>query len=349
MITIKELIVRSLGVFLALCLLLSVCACSTADRKQPLPPQTSGTSDDEFTSSVFQETTTDFSAEASTGATKDTITETKPTPPPAATKPDTTTSDFPKLPEVIVTEADVATFSGVTYYKADYIVPYIAYKRLYPTLSTEDVITRVNIGLHTPFYSNVKTITNPDNMLVLCNKYNTLGADYVPADLVTINEKYAASGQRMRKEAAEAFVNLSKAATKAGYTIIAASTYRSYTYQNTLYNRYVSQKGQAQADLSSARAGTSEHQTGLAVDVATGGTIEELANFNQFGKTPAYQWAKDNIHNYGFIIRYPEGKTHITGYKPEPWHFRYVGIETAKAVYESGLTYDEYYVRYIAK
>lgn len=254
-------------------------------------------------------------------------------------------SALPALPDVTVTSDDITTFSGLSYYNPEKIVTYVAYKQLHPELSKEDVVTHVNIGLHTPFYSSVKTISDPNNLLVLCNKYNTLTADYKPFDLTLMNVKYASSGQYMRKEAVEAFYKLSDAAKAAGHTIIAVSTYRSYDYQSKLYNSYVASKGQAQADLSSAKAGTSEHQTGLAVDVTAGA----IADYTKFGETPSYQWAKENIHNYGFIIRYPENKTNITGYKTEPWHFRYVGVETAKLVYESGLTYDEYYVRYIAK
>lgn len=254
------------------------------------------------------------------------------------------TSDIPTEPLTQVS-ADVATFSSLPYYKPDNIANYTSYKQVHPELSIDDIVTHVNIGLHTPFYSNIKTNAAPSDLLVLCNKYNSLGANYVPNDLVTMKEPYASKGQQMRKEAAEAFYQLSHAASLAGHKIMAVSTYRSYSYQNKIYNIYVSRDGQAKADTYTARAGTSEHQTGLAVDVSAG----EITDYPKFGNTASYQWAKDNIHNYGFIIRYPEGKTHITGYMAEPWHFRYVGVETAKKVYESGLTYDEYYVRYIAE
>ena len=113
-----------------------------------------------------------------------------------------------------------------------------------------------------------------------------------------------------------------------------SSAFRSYDYQNTLYNNYVSWYGKEQADTFSARAGYSEHQTGLAIDV---NTIDD-----SFAYTPEAVWLAHPAHEYGFIIRYPKGKESITGYQYEPWHIRYLGIETATAVYNSGLTLEEY-------
>ena len=127
---------------------------------------------------------------------------------------------------------------------------------------------------------------------------------------------------------------LSENASKEGLNIYMSSAYRSYSYQNTLYNNYVSQYGREQADTFSARAGHSEHQTGLAIDV---NTIDD-----SFAYTPEAVWLAQHAHEYGFIIRYPKDKENITGYKYEPWHIRYLGVETATAVYNSGLTLEEY-------
>jgi len=242
------------------------------------------------------------------------------------------------------TTKPLPVFAAMSYYKADKLAAYEAYKQLHPEMSIEDVVTHVNIGLDTPFYSNVKEIENKSDILVLCNKYNTLGADYEPEDLVDMPYTYAYANQRMRKVAAEAFYKLSDAAKADGYTIVAASTYRTYDHQKNLYAGYVASKGQEAADLCSAKPGTSEHQTGLAVDVT-----DMVLPYDSFGETEAYIWAKDNIHKYGFIIRYAEGKTPITGYKTEEWHFRYVGVDIATQIYEIGITYEEYNVRYLAQ
>ena len=116
------------------------------------------------------------------------------------------------------------------------------------------------------------------------------------------------------------------------------SAYRSYSVQKSLYKSYVKRDGVKKADTYSARAGSSEHQTGLAVDI---NTASSRANFQN---TKEYKWLINNSYKYGFIERYPKGKTNITGYKYEPWHYRYVGVEAASIIHEKGITFEEYKV-----
>lgn len=239
----------------------------------------------------------------------------------------------------------VPVYSNMSYYINTKLDDYKAFSLLHPDFTLEDIVTYVNIGLDNPFYSNTKVIQNPDDMLVLCNKYNSLPDGYEPGDLVEItNGNAAVGGLRLRKEAAQAFDELCAGAKQAGYTILGASAYRSYSYQNKLYNNYVAADGKVAADTYSARAGFSEHQTGLAIDVKNATVV-----YDKFGTTREYQWAKDNIQKYGFIIRYLPSTIDITGYKSEEWHFRYVGVDTATAVYDLGITYDEYCARYLMK
>ena len=143
----------------------------------------------------------------------------------------------------------------------------------------------------------------------------------------------------MRKEAAEAFDKLQAYALTEGVSIYPYSAYRSYKSQDIIYNRYVNKDGVKKADTYSARPGHSEHQTGLAVDIRSTGYYELLDKH--------YEWLKDNIHNYGFIIRYTKSNENITGYQEEPWHLRYVGINHATKVHELKITYDEYYDLYL--
>ena len=176
-----------------------------------------------------------------------------------------------------------------------------------------------------------------DGYLIICNKYHTLKSNYVP-DLVSLD---GYGGGKMERVAAEHFKEMSKAAKKDGIGIRNVSAYRSYNTQKDLYNGYVSRNGQAKADTFSAKPGTSEHQTGLATDINS--VSDEFAN------TKAYKWLAENSYKYGFILRYPKGKEHITGYKYEPWHFRYVGKEVAIIIYEKNITFDEYYATYMLK
>lgn len=187
------------------------------------------------------------------------------------------------------------------------------------------------------FYENINIVENPNDIDVLVNKNNKLDKNYVPYDLEKISILYSNDDKYLRKEAKDAFENLSMDAKRKGYRVIATSTYRSYDYQEKLYNHYVEEYGLEYADNCSARKGHSEHQTGLAVDVE--GTDSD---YNDFEDTKDFIWMKDNAHKYGFILRYPKDKTHITGFKYEPWHYRYVGIEIATYMYEHNLCLEEY-------
>ena len=188
------------------------------------------------------------------------------------------------------------------------------------------------------FYKNIKLIENPDDVLVLVNKNNQLLSSYIPKDLESISLKYANKDKYLKKETKIAFEKLSEDASKLGYRIVAVSAYRDYNYQNELFNYYVKEKGLNYALECSAKPGHSEHQTGLALDVE--GSNKDYDNFEN---SKEFIWMKDNAYKYGFILRYPKGKEHITGFKYEPWHYRYVGIEVAKYIYENNLTLEEYF------
>ena len=176
------------------------------------------------------------------------------------------------------------------------------------------------VGITDKYYKiyNINGFTYIDGLLI-ANKTYALPADYAPG----IND-----------EARTAFYEMQDAAAADGYDIFVMSAFRDYELQTKLYNNYVARDGKEAADLYSARPGHSEHQTGLAYDV---NSLEY-----SFGDTAEGIWLAENCHLYGFIIRYPQGKEEITGYNYEPWHIRYLGVETATAVYESGLTLEEY-------
>ncbi|MBR6792131.1 MAG: D-alanyl-D-alanine carboxypeptidase family protein [Ruminococcus sp.] len=157
------------------------------------------------------------------------------------------------------------------------------------------------------------------NGILIANKTYALPADYAPG---------------LDKTTESQFNALSAAAAAEGLNIWLASGYRDYNYQKRIYNNYSSIYGSETADTFSARPGHSEHQTGLAIDV---NSIDD-----SFAGTPEAEWLAVHAHEYGFIIRYPKGKEHITGYKYEPWHIRYLGVDTATKVYNSGLTLEEY-------
>lgn len=186
------------------------------------------------------------------------------------------------------------------------------------------------------FYENISIIENPDDLLVLVNKNNKLYEGFIPNNLEVINLNYAIGKKLLRSDAKEAFEKLCESAKKLGYDIKAESTYRDYYYQEKLYNNYVKEYGNIYADNCSARPGHSEHQTGLAIDVRG-----SSGDYNDFEKTEEFIWMMNNAYKYNFILRYPKGKEHITGFKYEPWHYRYIG-ECAKEIYQKRLTLEEY-------
>ncbi|MFJ5759587.1 D-alanyl-D-alanine carboxypeptidase family protein [Neobacillus sp. NPDC093182] len=194
-------------------------------------------------------------------------------------------------------------------------------------------------------HDGIQVVFNPESIPVLVNKQNKLPDNYNPTDLVyteipfvsgVTNEK-----RKMRKEAAVAVNQLFAGAKAEGISLLGVSAYRSHATQTTLFNYYVNRDGYEKARTYSALPGTSEHETGLSIDV-TGGNGKCAAE-NCFGGTKEAIWLEQHAAEYGFIIRYPKGKESITGYQYEPWHLRYVGKEIALEIMNKGITLEEYY------
>ncbi len=241
-------------------------------------------------------------------------------------------------------EQKIEKLKSIPYYKKEYQKRYLEYQKENPNLSVENIVTYVNIGIDKPYYTNTKKAENLNTNLILVNKYNYLTEDYIPENLEPIDIAYARSGMQLVREAKEAFETLSEDAKKEGMNIIAMSSYRSYDYQVNLYNNYVATDGKEAADTYSARAGYSEHQTGLAVDV-----YNKVLPYTSFEETEEFNWMQENAYKYGFILRFPKDKVNITGYQYESWHYRYVGKEAAKYIHNHDLTLEEYYVKKVEK
>ena len=251
---------------------------------------------------------------------------------------------------------DIINIMNLSYFKIDNLKRYLDYdimevKSIYDIsnikkdFNYEDVVTYVNANLDKEYYSSDNLISNEDasKIDVLVNKYHKLDENYEPSDLTIIDSKYASGTQKLRKEAQIKFEEMASDMAKENLKIYAGSTYRSYTYQNGLYDRYVKKDGFAAAETYSARSGYSEHQLGLAVDIVNGKWDYLSENDKE------YDYLVKNSYKYGFILRYPRGSEYITGYMFEDWHFRYLGVELATKVFNSGLTYDEYIARGMLK
>ena len=128
-----------------------------------------------------------------------------------------------------------------------------------------------------------------------------------------------------------------------GTPVYGQSAYRSYDRQRVLYDNAIKENGKFIADSDTARPGHSEHQTGLTIDVSS----NKQGNMLNFDNTSSFYWMQNNAYKYGFILRYTKETEFITGYMNEPWHYRYVGKDIAKYIYEHPMTYEEYYVRFL--
>lgn len=197
-------------------------------------------------------------------------------------------------------------------------------------------------GCDNKFYKNIKSVKNPNSILVLVNKNNKLNKDFVPNNLIKLDLRYSNQEKYLKKEAAISFYKLSEDARKLGYSVVVTSAYRSYNYQEKLFDFYTKKYGINYALMCSAKAGHSEHQTALAIDVEGSN-----GDYDSFEFSKEFNWMKNNSHKYGFILRYPKNKEKITGFKYEPWHYRYVGFKIAKIIYEKKITLEEYLNKYV--
>lgn len=244
-----------------------------------------------------------------------------------------------KIDELLTKEynKDIVSIINEKYYLSKNLDRYLNYLSANPTLSYSDVVSLVNVNRDNKFYENTTAtdLTNYNEMLV--NKYHLLNKDFQANDIVNVSSTYGYANNSLNKEAYEAFKQLANDAKKEGHTIVILSSYRTYEYQEKLWNR-------DKDDDYVARPGSSEHITGLAIDVS-----DYNDKNDSFKDTESYTWMINNCYKYGFILRYPENKENITGYSYEAWHYRYVGTSLATKIYNEGITFDEYYAYYMEK
>ncbi len=185
--------------------------------------------------------------------------------------------------------------------------------------------------------------TLPDSLWAIVSKTHPISKDYIPESLTIPNVETRTDKSNdersVRADITQSVVDMFAAAKTDGYELMVGSGYRSAALQSVYFNSLANSIGDEAANQSVARPGESEHQTGLAIDIST--ISYECYLDNCFAYTSGGQWLAKNSYKYGFILRYPEDKTDITGYRYESWHFRYVGIDLATALYQSGLTLDE--------
>ena len=255
--------------------------------------------------------------------------------------------DKTKIEELLTTEKNekLITILKQKYFLIKNLDKYLEYSEKNSDLDLQEVVALVNVHRDKDYYDDMEETDTSLGNTMLVNKYNALSKDYEVENLTSISKTYSyGDNKKLNKEAYDAFIDLAEDAKKEGYTILIVSSYRSYKDQEDVWKDYKASFGTRKADAYAARAGSSEHETGLAIDVA-----DYYDENDKFEDTDSFKWMQANAHKYGYILRYPKGKENITGYSYEAWHYRYVGIETATKVYNEGITYDEYYEYYLKK
>jgi len=222
---------------------------------------------------------------------------------------------------------------------------YIEYQKKEEEKELKDIVAIVNTHANNKWYQKeLETDYNLKEKMNV-NKFYALKSDYTPENLIEISLNYSYGKNKLIDYAYEKFIELWNAAKEEDIHLMVNSSYRDYEEQKNIYEDYKASRGEKKADEIAAHPGHSEHQTGLVVDMTSKNAPEDF----KFKESEEYKWLKENAHKYGFIERYPEGKTFITGYSPESWHWRYVGIDAATVIYNENITYDEYYAYYIEK
>ncbi len=211
-----------------------------------------------------------------------------------------------------------------------------------PKTSSTDTTTTPAEQTTTPasFNKQKYSLSDPASPWLVVNKQRPLNPKtFVPTDLVVpaipLRSNITSTEKYVRSDTAKALEQMIAAAKSEGLNFNLQSGYRSYSFQVSLYDRYVQQQGKATADTQSARPGYSEHQTGMAADL--GSVSHPSCDVEAcFGETAEGKWLAANAHTYGFVIRYQQGKDGTTGYAYEPWHVRYVGTELANEIFMQG-------------
>ena len=232
------------------------------------------------------------------------------------------------------------------YYLSKNFNKYVNYLNENPDMPLSNVVRNINIHLDSDFYEETFKADTSLDTAMLVNKYYILDGSYAPEDLVTVPQTYSwgdAGSQKVREVAYTAFLDMWNAANEAGYYLMVSSSYRSYEEQEEVYNNYKNSSGERYADSIAARPGSSEHQTGLTLDIFS----RTNTNRATFAGSAEADWLANNSYKYGFILRYPEDKVDITGYSYEAWHFRYVGEDIATYIYEHDITFEEYYAYFL--
>lgn len=209
------------------------------------------------------------------------------------------------------------------------------------SIKAQEIVELVNHNRDREFYTEPIATDVTQEELMLVNKYYMLDKDFV-VDVVALDAAYGSSDVLVERETYKNFQAMYDAALADGIQPYVTSGYRGYDEQEEVFASYLTDGGMEHALKYAAKPGFSEHQTGRALDIFAPGTT-----LSSFAGTPTAKWLENHAHEFGFILRYPLGKENLTGYSYEAWHYRYVGKDVAKYIFEHGITLEQYYVCFV--
>ncbi len=251
--------------------------------------------------------------------------------------------DINKLMELKY-DKNIVKFMSEKYFIYKNLTKYLDYKKENKLSSYTNIVTVINTESNIDWFDNTKETDTSKNELMLVNRLYGLSKDYEPSDIIDVPSQYAYSGIKISESIMDNIIALIEAASEDGYTFVLADGYRSYSDQEKIFERYKNAYGYSEADRIAARAGHSEYQTGLSFTI-----VPLYKSYDKPKESLEYKWLNDNAYRFGFIFRFPENKTSITGFEASTWRLRYVGSEAANIIKSEDICFEEYYAYFVDK
>lgn len=239
-------------------------------------------------------------------------------------------------------DKNIVKFMNEKYFIYKNLSKYLEYKKDNKLESYTNIVTIINTEANIDWFDNTKETDISKKELMLVNRLYGLSKDYEPDDIIDVPSQYAYTGVKISNSIMDNIVALIDEASDEGYTFVLADGYRSYSEQESIFERYKNAYGYSEADRIAARAGHSEYQTGISFTI-----VPLYKEYDKPKESLEYKWLSDNAYRYGFIFRFPEDKTDITGFEASTWRLRYVGSEAANIIKSENICFEEYYAYFV--